>query len=437
MKITPLESWIHRKIGNGKGNLTRREIEAYQLEKLHQTIGWARAKSYFYCRRLADIGEDGLCRLQDLELLPFTTEEDIRLNPLQFLCVSQGEISRVATLSTSGTTGDPKRIHFTRDDQDLTIDFFHHGMCTLVRPGDRVLILLPASRPGSVGDLLARGLERLGAEVIAHGPVIDVRNTLQAVAQQKLDSLVGIPVQVLALAKNWNGRGRFVGNVLLSADYVSDAVIGEVRRIWGCDVFTHYGMTEMGYGGGVQCSALFGYHLREADLFFEIIDPVTGIPVEDGQAGEVVFTTLTRRGMPLIRYRTGDISRFIVEKCPCGTVLKSMERVRDRIGASPKIGSTLTLSMAELDEALLPLPGIFDFSAMLTRRDHMDRLHIGIRVVGAYGRQAVSAACSAVHAIPAVRDACKEGGLIVSVEVGREVQIDPGSIGKRRIVDQR
>jgi len=203
MKITPLESWISGKIGRGGGDLTRQEIEAYQLEKLCETIRWARKKSRFYRARLTDVGEDKFCRLEDLERLPFTTAEHIRRNPLDFLCVSQGEINRVVTLSTSGTKGDPKRIHFTLDDQELTVDFFHHGMSTLVCPGDRVLILLPGDRPGSVGDLLARGIDRLGAVGIAHGPVTDVRNTLHVMAREKVDSLVGIPVQVLSMARHW------------------------------------------------------------------------------------------------------------------------------------------------------------------------------------------------------------------------------------------
>jgi phenylacetate-coenzyme A ligase PaaK-like adenylate-forming protein len=437
MKITPMENWILRKIGNGKQHLTRDMIEAYQLDKLCETIGWARKKSYFYRTRLADIRDDKLCCLKDLERLPFTTAEDIRRNPLQFLCVSQGEINRVVTLSTSGTTGNPKRIHFTLDDQELTIDFFQHGMSTLTCPGDRVLILLPGDRPGSVGDLLARGIDRLGAVGIPHGPVRDVRNTLHVMAREKVDLLAGIPVQVLALARHWSSNSRPVRNVLLSTDYVSDAIIRELRRIWGCEVFTHYGMTEMGYGGGVECPALFGYHLREADLFFEIIDPATGNPVEEGKQGEVVFTTLTRRGMPLIRYRTGDISRFIAEKCPCGTILKSMEQVRGRIGGNLKIGSTLALSMADLDEALFRLPGLLDFSAALTRHDDEDRLHIDIRAMEDNGEQTAPSAWNAVSGIPSVLAACEEGALSVSVNVRREVQIEPRGTCKRRIVDLR
>ena len=94
-----------------------------------------------------------------------------------------------------------------------------------------------------------------------------------------------------------------------------------------CSRVTH-GMTEMGLGGAAQCEAGLGYHLQEGDLYFEIVHPETGAALPDGALGEVVFTTLTRQGMPLVCYRTGDLSRFIPEPCPCGSVLRSMEIVR-------------------------------------------------------------------------------------------------------------
>ncbi len=86
----------------------------------------------------------------------------------------------------------------------------------------------------------------------------------------------------------------------------------------------------MGYGGGVSCAAHAGYHLREADLLFEIVDPGSGQPVADGQMGEVVFTTLTRRTMPLIRYRTGNLASWITTPCPCGSVLRRLGWVQGR-----------------------------------------------------------------------------------------------------------
>jgi phenylacetate-coenzyme A ligase PaaK-like adenylate-forming protein len=118
--------------------------------------------------------------------------------------------------------------------------------------------------------------------------------------------------------------------ILLSAEYVSDENVRIIEEIWDCKVFEHYGMTEMGLGGAMACETRIGYHPREADLIFEIIDPESGAALPDGEYGEIVFTTLTREAMPLVRYRTGDFSRFIPEPCPCGSKLKRLDRVANR-----------------------------------------------------------------------------------------------------------
>src|SRR5208283_1609190 len=264
MKITPLEAWISRHIGTNGTGLSRERIETFKLAKLRETISWAKARSPFYRETLAEFSQEDLGGLEALSRFPFTVAEDIRRQPLRFLCVSQSEVSRVVTLQTSGTTGEPKRVFFTIDDQERTIDFFHHGMSTLAGPGDRVLILLPGTLPGSVGDLLVKGLERLGAVGVPHGPVCEASRTLEVMEKERIDTLVGIPAQVLGLARLSGGTAA-PRSVLLSADHVPDAVSTELRRIWGSEVFTHYGMTEMGFGGGVECEARNGYHLREAD----------------------------------------------------------------------------------------------------------------------------------------------------------------------------
>lgn len=374
MRITPLEDWVKQKIrgkdtgrGDGQTRLSREEIKKYQLAKLKETFSWARSRSAFYRKHLQDVE---IQSLNDLGRVPFTTAGDLRRQGARFVCVSQSEISRVVTLQSSGTSGEPKRIFFTGGEQELIIDFFAHGMSTLVGAGDRVLILLPGRSPGSVGDLLSAALQRLGAASITHGPVLDAPATLRLIFEQKVTAIVGAPTQVLALARccgdsNFSDQRPPARNVLLTTDHVPDAIKETLRNTWGCRVFNHYGMTEMGLGGGVECEAVAGYHLREADLYFEIINPVTGAPAPEGEAGEVVFTTLTRRGMPLIRYRTGDLARFIPEPCPCGTVLARMTPVRERLQGRIMLGQGEYLSMADLDEALFALPGLLDFRAVI------------------------------------------------------------------------
>ena len=310
-------------------------------------------------------------------------------------------------------------------------------MSTFTAPGDRVLILLPVERPGSVGDLLAIALERMGARGIRHGLVRDVGHTLAVMANEGVNGAVGVPTQVLALVRNAGmekSNCLRMKSALLTMDHVPQAIVRAVEASWGCRVYNHYGMTEMGLGGGVECQARRGYHLREADLYMEVIDPINGRTVSEGEYGEVVFTTLTRRGMPLIRYRTGDISRFIPGDCPCGTVLRTLEKVRGRISNRVDLGNGHCLTMADLDEALFSIDGVWNFTASLSREGKMDRLHVE---VWGTGETKVHVVQQAVEAIPEVRAARESGRLEVVSMMRKEGPFGFSGQAKRMLVDRR
>ncbi|MCB9423410.1 MAG: phenylacetate--CoA ligase family protein [Ardenticatenaceae bacterium] len=423
-ELTPLHSWIAQKIGCPPGALTRAAIEAYQLDKLNETLDLCRAKSPFYRQKLAGLPAT-LTSLADLQALPFTTADDVRERPLSLLCVSQSDIARVVTLDTSGTSGTPKRLYFTAADQELTRDFFHAGMSTFTEPGDRVLILLPCERPGSVGDLLDQALARLRAAGIRHGLVTDAAQTLSVMDKEKVTGVVGVPVQVLALVRTAVVQQMprpHLKSVLLTTDHVPDAIVQAVEEAWGCTVYNHYGMTEMGLGGGVECAARQGYHLREADMLFEIVNPETGKALPDGEYGELVFTTLTRQGMPLIRYRTGDVSRFLPGECGCGTVLRRLEKVRFRWNGRFPHTSPNFLTMADLDDALFPIEGVLNFAATVSETE----LRVTVQAEKNEGLE--TAVLQALSTLPAVQAA----GLAVSVHIQSD---KVGLPGKRKLTN--
>lgn len=442
IETTSLEPWIQRKItGNSSSVLTRKQIEDYQLAKLQETLNWVSNKSRFYTRLYQGI-DCKLSTFQDLLKLPFTTSEDLKDNPLDFLCVSQNDINRIVTLQSSGTTGKSKRLFFTEEDQELTIDFFQHGMLTLVKPKDRVLIMLPGEIPGSVGDLLRLGLERAGVVGIVHGLVTNPESTLGQIRRENINVLVGIPTQVLSLARFKDSEGcppaLSLRSVLLSTDYVPLTIVQELERAWGCKVFNHYGMTEMGLGGGLECKGFCGYHLREADLYIEIIDPSSGLPVVDGRPGEIVFTTLTRSAMPLIRYRTGDMSRFIPGPCVCHTVLKRLELIksRDRV----YLTQTDYLTMADFDEVLFALDNVLDFEVTLTegRQEKESHLQLDVQLKGPVSFDSKRNVQQALDKIPVVSDARQKGSLRVFLYlVSNSEVVSRKSTAKRQIQDKR
>lgn len=433
---SPLDAWIAAKIGIPAHDLDQAAIERYQLKKLRETVQLACQYSPFYRRRIR-LDPDALQSLDDVRRLPLMEAADIGAQSLQCLAVSQSQIKRVVSLTSSGTTGTAKRVFFTEADQELTVDFFQVGMSALVSSSDRVLILLPGDVPGSVGDLLAVALKRLGAKPFVQGPVRSVPDTLEQMEQEDITSVVGVPVQVLALVRHPRARtsNLRLKSVLLSTDHVPDAIIHQLHLVWGCEVFEHYGMTEMGLGGGVDCATHQGYHLREADLFVEIIDPVTGWPAKKGDAGEVVFTTLTRQGMPLIRYRTGDISRFLPEPCFCNSVLKRLESVKARRGGEVGInGSTLTLS--QLDEALFAIDGIIDFSASVDDRRNASKLNLSVSVAEPQ-YDYTAAVVSALDRVPAICSGRTNGSLAIAVSVCQIKELLSPQTTKRTIKEAK
>ena len=329
-----LDGWIGENTV-GAVTLDRAALDAWKLARLQETLDYARRHSSFYRERFPD------CQIGSFEefaALPFTTVDDLRLYGSKMLCIPPNQVDRVKTLSTSGSTGAPKRIYFSAGDQERTIDYFFHGMAEFTGPGSRVMSLFPGESSGSLNDLLSRALTRLGAQPLLFGypPPERYPALLNAILEQKADFLVGAAESVAGAARRSAELGyaeRLAGQlkgVLLAAAYVSPENRADIARLWRCPVYEHYSMTETALGGAVGCSAPRGYHEWESGVYYEIVDPASGQPVPEGKYGEVVVTTLGQEAMPFLRYRTGDISRFLPGPCPCGSILRRLDRVAER-----------------------------------------------------------------------------------------------------------
>ena len=272
----------------------------------------------------------------------------------RMLCVPLGDVERIRTIRSSGSTGDPKRVWFTEQDLERTVAFFAAGMRPLVRKGDRCAIMMSQDTPGSVADLLRRGLGRIGVHSEIHGAI---QGPGAAEAAQGAECLVGFPAELFWLCGT--APQLRPKTVLLSADYISPAVIAAIEETWGCRVFTHYGMTESGYGLAVQCCVRGAHHIRLEDYLVEIIDPVSGEKLPPGQEGEIVLTSLYKGAFPLLGYRTGDIGSLAADRCGCGSPLPRLGTIRGR-----RENLECTPNIHRLDDLIFSLPGIRGYRAI-------------------------------------------------------------------------
>jgi phenylacetate-coenzyme A ligase PaaK-like adenylate-forming protein len=410
----------------------RERIETARMEALRSTVAHARQKSSWYRERLAGLDPDCLRSCDDLARLPFLNGADLAAHGRELLCVSQSEVARIITLQTSGSTGVPKRLHFTREDLDSTVDFFQQGMFSLISSQDRVLALLPFSLPDSTGDLLIRALAKGGVHCEGVWPPADWEALARRVRDENFTSIVGLPQHLLALA--YELPHGLVRTMLLCSDYAPQSLRTRIEEACGSETFLHYGTTETGLGGGVECQAHGGCHMRESDLLIEIVDLRTGAPVPEGEVGEVVVTTLNRQAMPLLRYRTGDLASLDTSPCLCGGVTARLCDIRGRRKACPIAGG-YSVASQDLDDALFALDGLLDYRASLTRSAGRDA--ISVEFLARPGHERLEREIHrALKSVPALNMAMQS----LTFEAGPALRVEsfsPSHTLKRTILDNR
>lgn len=344
MKKTRLDNWICEI--ESLPELTREGLERLQLKRLNETLARLKARGGAYREY-----PEKLESLQQLETLPFTTAAMLAQNPGAFLLTSQSEVSRVISGATSGTTGPAKRVFYTERDTEHTIGFFAAGIGEMLSPGEKCLIGFPFTGPFGLGDLIARAVERLGGIPVRAGFGQSWGELAALVSEIRPETYIGFPVTLLGLARMY-GDDFPIRRALVSGDACPAGVMAALEQILGSRLYPHYGSRECGLGGAVTCPAFSGMHLRENHILPEIIDEA-GRVLPEGEYGELVITTIGMEAMPLIRYRTGDYTRFL-PPCPCGGVTRRIDAVSRREGP---------YSMEALDSALFQLPGLVDYRA--------------------------------------------------------------------------
>lgn len=317
--------------------LARHELEALQLKRLQRTVARLQAGVPFYQRKFEPnhVGAEELRSLDDLRRLPFTTNADLRENyPDGLLAVPRNQVTRLHT--SSGTTGKPKALFFSRADVDQAAELIARCLVmTGCTPNDVLQNMMTYGL--FTGALVMHyGAEKVGMLVIPAGPGNSER---QVLLMQDFRTTVfhTTPSYALYLADYLERRGidprkdLALRKGLIGAEAHSEETRRKVEAALGIDAYNSYGLSEMnGPGVAFECEQKAGMHLWEDNFLLEIIHPETGAPVADGEPGELVLTSLCREAMPLLRYRTRDLTRVIPEPCPCGRTHRQIARITGR-----------------------------------------------------------------------------------------------------------
>ncbi|MDR0616644.1 MAG: phenylacetate--CoA ligase [Synergistaceae bacterium] len=329
------------------------------LKKIQESMKGA-MKGPFYEKRFAGIDPGDIRTEEDFKKLPFTEKEDLRgAYPLGLCAVSEDDIVRVH--SSSGTTGTPVIIPYTQKDiHDWASMFMRCYETAGVTKKDRVHIT-PGYGLWTAGIGFQAGAEMLGAMTIPMGPG-NTDKQITMMMDMKSTTLCATSSYALLLAEKITQKG-VRGKIHLKKALIGSERWGEKmrRRIaseLGVRLYDIYGLTEIyGPGIGISCDFECGMHMWTDYFYYEIIDPKTGKNVKEGDAGELVITTLEKEGAPLIRYRTHDMTHEIIGDCPCGRPYPRIDTLIGRSDDMVKVKGAM-IYPSRVDEMLLLVDGV-------------------------------------------------------------------------------
>ncbi len=247
-----------------------------------------------------------------LKLIPLTSDKNINYDYNVFLAVNHDDIKSIVSVETSGTKKS-KRVYSSNSDLNSTIDFYYYGMHHILRnKTNKIAILFSSEREGSVGRLMIEAMKKAKIECKVFSLSTNFINLKKLLLDYSPTCLIGIPwhVHQFSLIIKDTPLASKIESVLLSGDVLSLNLKSRIEENLNCRVYEHYGLTEFGLGGAVEYNKKNELLIRGLDTYIEILDEDEN-PILDSEYGEITITSLTREAMPFIRYKTGDIGRFI------------------------------------------------------------------------------------------------------------------------------
>lgn len=383
-------------------------FDKFRNYKFVKTVRHAYENSRFYKRlydeNSVDIGS--ILSLDDITKLPFTTPEDLALysnngdmmagdkktnaeavglNKCQynFLTTSQSKVERAITFTTSGTVGPKKRIFFSNEDIETMTDFMAVGMNTVMdENGTTQIFLAPGPQMGQA-DLLSHGVQKMKGNFIVTGMLTDSRTQIETIIKNGSTVMFGETRLMYRITKEMEKEYDLpslgLKTIFVTTSYLCETMRKYLEKAWGARVTTHYGLVEMGLGVAVECGRDCGYHYDELDVAAECVDPETGDTKADREVGEMVFTSLSRDVMPIIRYKNKDIAWMDKNNKKCDG-LEIIGPVHTRIEAMVSLGKDM-IYPTYFDDLLFGVDKLIDYEVHLYNENGRDRMELLVETV--------------------------------------------------------
>ncbi len=369
---------------------TREEIEKLQLERLQETVHRVYEKVEPYRKKMDEAGvkPDDIKSLKDLAKLPFVTKQDMRDNyPFGLFAVPKDELVHIH--ASSGTTGKPTVVGYTKNDLDVWTECVSRIACMGgANKTDVAQICFGYGMfTGALG--LHYGLENIGASIV---PSSTGNSEKQIMYMQDFGTtlLVATPSYAMRLAEVALEMGidpkkdLKVKIGLVGSELLTDAMREEMHKYWGDEILitSNYGMSElMGPGVSGECEYMCGMHVNEDYFIPEIINPETGEVLPEGEKGELVITCIKKDALPLIRYRTKDLTRLFYDKCKCGRTFCRMENLSGRSDDMLKVRG-VNVFPSQIEEVILSFTELGPhYEIIVEKEGYSDKLTIRVELL--------------------------------------------------------
>ena len=364
--------------------MPRQDLEELQLKKLQATVKRAFDKIPYYNKRYseAEVYPEDIETLKDIEKLPFITKDDLRESyPYGLFAVDLKDIKELH--SSSGTTGKPVVSGYTRKDLDTWAETTARGLTMMGLGEDDIIQNTHGYGMFTGGFGVHYGSHKIGATII---PIStgQTRRQIEIMSDFGTTGLIftpsyGIHIGEVALEDGIDPKDLGIKAIGFGAEMWTEEIRQKVEELFGAKAYNIYGLTElMGPGVGVECSAQQGLQIAEDIYYPEIINPDTGKVIGGGKTGELVLTNLEREGMPIIRFRTKDLTTITYDKCDCGRTHARMSRITGRSDDMIKVKG-VAIFPSQIEKALLKVGDVEPhYMIIVTRPGTLDEIEVKV-----------------------------------------------------------